>query len=173
VSDAPLLELTSHTDGKNAKVRIYPDRIEWERGKSVSGGKIAAGIMTGGLSLAATGVRSRKGAGTEMIPIHQVTSVTSKRDSMLNDAVSVVTAGNTVDFRVSRAEAQQLTALLLSLISGSHPAQRPAAPVIPAQAPAPTPAPTEDPIARLAGLHAQGILTDEEFAAAKAKALGL
>ncbi len=46
----------------------------------------------------------------------------------------------------------------------------------PAQAPAPTAAP-EDPTAEkineLAQLHASGALTDEEFAAAKAKALGI
>lgn len=45
--------------------------------------------------------------------------------------------------------------------------------------PAPTPAPApaeDDPIAqvqKLAELHQQGILSDEEFAAAKAKALGI
>lgn len=44
-------------------------------------------------------------------------------------------------------------------------------------APTPAPAPAEDdPIAqvqKLAELHKQGILSDEEFAAAKAKALGI
>jgi len=44
-------------------------------------------------------------------------------------------------------------------------------------APAPAPAAPEDPtvaqIQKLAELHAQGILSDEEFAAAKAKALGI
>lgn len=42
-------------------------------------------------------------------------------------------------------------------------------------APAPEPAvdPTVEKINQLAALHAQGILSDEEFAAAKAKALGL
>jgi hypothetical protein len=46
-----------------------------------------------------------------------------------------------------------------------------------APAPAPAPAPAVDPtvekINQLAALHAQGILSDEEFASAKAKALGL
>jgi hypothetical protein len=41
----------------------------------------------------------------------------------------------------------------------------------------PAPAPAEDPtmaqIEKLAELHAQGILSDEEFTAAKAKALGI
>jgi hypothetical protein len=48
----------------------------------------------------------------------------------------------------------------------------------PAPAPAPAPAaPPEDPqmaqLQNLAQLHSQGILSDEEFAAAKAKALGI
>ncbi len=46
-----------------------------------------------------------------------------------------------------------------------------------AAAPAAAPAPAVDPqmeqLQNLANLHAQGILSDEEFAAAKAKALGI
>jgi hypothetical protein len=45
-----------------------------------------------------------------------------------------------------------------------------------AAAAAAPPAPADDPNAQLenlAKLHAQGVLTDEEFAAAKAKALGI
>ena len=45
------------------------------------------------------------------------------------------------------------------------------------QAPPPAAAPPEDDataqLQNLAQLHAQGVLTDEEFAAAKAKALGI
>jgi Short C-terminal domain len=44
------------------------------------------------------------------------------------------------------------------------------------QAPAPPPAPEDDATAQLqnlANLHAQGVLTDEEFAASKAKILGI
>ena len=40
-------------------------------------------------------------------------------------------------------------------------------------APAPEVDPTVDKINQLAALHAQGILSDEEFASAKAKALGI
>jgi Short C-terminal domain len=44
----------------------------------------------------------------------------------------------------------------------------------PAPAPAPPPAdPTVEKISQLAQLHASGALTDEEFAAAKAQALGI
>jgi multidrug resistance efflux pump len=45
-----------------------------------------------------------------------------------------------------------------------------------APAPAPAPAPADDTTAeleRLAQLHQSGVLTDEEFSAAKAKALGI
>ena len=42
-----------------------------------------------------------------------------------------------------------------------------------AQAPAPAPADPNAELQNLANLHAQGVLTDEEFAAAKAKALGI
>ena len=29
----PLMEFTSHIEGRNAKVAIYDDRIEWGRGR--------------------------------------------------------------------------------------------------------------------------------------------
>lgn len=49
-----------------------------------------------------------------------------------------------------------------------------AAPPPPPAAPAPAPAdPTVEKINQLAQLHASGALTDEEFAAAKAQALGI
>ena len=49
------------------------------------------------------------------------------------------------------------------------PPSYPAAP----PAPAPAPDPTVEKISQLAELHASGALTDEEFAAAKAQALGI
>lgn len=113
-----LLEITSHIDGKNAQVRVYPDRIEWERGKSVSAGKLTAGVLTGGMSLLATGVGTRKGAGVEVIPMRSITSVTQRRDTMANDVVSVITAGNTIDMRCSKAEAGRLRQMILDGISG-------------------------------------------------------
>ena len=50
--------------------------------------------------------------------------------------------------------------------------QAAAAPAAPAAAAEPTEDPMEK-VKQLADLHAQGILTDEEFAAAKKKALGI
>ncbi len=55
------------------------------------------------------------------------------------------------------------------------PAPAPAPQAAPPPAPEPAPAPAMDPyeeLKKLGELHAQGILTDEEFAAQKAKILG-
>lgn len=112
---APIHTFTSHTGGKNARVSIYPDRIEWELQRGVSGGKLTAGLMTGGLSLLATGFKNGKSS-SETIPVRQITSVTTRRDGMLNTVVSVVTAGNTVDFRVSHSEAKEVRDTLNKLM---------------------------------------------------------
>jgi hypothetical protein len=60
---------------------------------------------------------------------------------------------------------------------GAQAAANEAAAAPPPEAPPPASGPEEDPtiekINQLAELHASGVLTDEEFAAAKAKALGL
>jgi Short C-terminal domain len=54
------------------------------------------------------------------------------------------------------------------------PPPQPAYPAAPPPAPASAPAdPTVEKISQLAELHASGALTDEEFAAAKAQALGI
>lgn len=119
----PLHTFTSHIGGKNAVVSLYADRIEWTRPRGISSGKITAGVLTMGLSTLATGVRNGK-TGTEMIPIKNVTSVTTQRDGIANSKVSVITSGNTVDFRVSHKEAATMKEALTQLILGSHPAQR-------------------------------------------------
>lgn len=61
--------------------------------------------------------------------------------------------------RISNLEAQQ---------ASYQPAPEPA----PAQAAAAAPSPMLDQLNQLAALHQQGVLTDEEFAAAKAKLFG-
>jgi len=81
-------------------------------------------------------------------------------------ARTAVVAGTAtaVSNRVSRRQAQRWQAQ-----EEREPAPAPSAP-----APAPAPAPVVDPIDRLkqlAELRSQGILTDEEFAAQKAKVL--
>lgn len=176
MTDQPLYTFTSHIAGKNAKVSIHVDRVEWEVARGVSGAKVTAGVLTGGLSMLATGVKNGK-AGTEMIPVKSITSVTTARDGMLNSKVSVITAGNTVDFRVSHAEAKIVKDTLTQLILGGPPtpahAAAEAVQTPPAAPPAPS-APQVDVAAQLqqlAGLRDAGILTEEEFTAKKAELL--
>ena len=116
MAETPIHEFTSHIAGKNAKVRVFQDRIEWERPRGISGGKITAGLMTGGLSLLATGVKSGDGA-SEMIPIRAISSVTTKRDGFSNSKVSVIATCNTIDFRVSHGEAAQIKDTILRLMT--------------------------------------------------------
>lgn len=115
VEAGALLAFKSHIGGKNADVQIFPDRIEWKMARGVSGAKVTAGIMTGGLSMLATGVKNRK-AGTEMIPMKSITGVTTKRDGMINTIVSVASSSSTIGFRVSHKEAEQIRLLLNRLI---------------------------------------------------------
>lgn len=111
---ALLHEFTSHTSGRNARVRIYQDRIEWVQERRLSLVKVSLGVCTCGLSLLATGVHRGK-AVTEMIPARAVSSVTTRRDGVLNTVVSVIAAGNAIDFRVSHAEAETVRSTLASL----------------------------------------------------------
>lgn len=177
MTDNPLYQFTSHIAGKNAKVSIYVDRVEWERPRGVSGAKVTAGIMTFGASMLVTGAKNGKG-GSEMIPVKSISSVTVSRDGMMNSKVSVITSGNTVDFRVSHSEAKTVKDTLTQLIMGGHPAQqqRAAAPAAPpaAPAPAPTAAPAADIAAQLqqlASLRDAGVLTEEEFTTKKMEML--
>jgi len=165
MSPAALLSFTSHVAGKNAKVEIWSDRIEWERPRGVSGGKVLAAGLTLGMTALATGFKNGK-SGTEMIPIRSVSSVTTRRDGMLNTVVSVITTGNTIDFRVSHAEAANVKALLQQLMLGD-PQATPAA--APAQQAAPVDAGAQ--LQQLDSLRQQGILTQAEFDAKKAEIL--
>lgn len=114
----PLLQFTSHIQGKNAVVSVWPDRLEWLQPRGISGAKVTAGIMTAGLSMLATGVKGGK-TGTEMIPVKSISSVTTKKDGFSNTLVSVITSGNTIDFRVSHKEAAELKQVLTRLILSS------------------------------------------------------
>ena len=107
----PLLSFTSHVAGKNARVELYPDRIEWARA-GLSGGKVTAAVFTLGASALATGVRNKE---TEMVPVRSVSSVTSKK-GVANTTVSVIVPGNTIDFRVSHKEAAQFKETLQRLM---------------------------------------------------------
>lgn len=105
---AALMTFTSHIAGKNATVQIHEDRIEWEQQGKVS----AAKVLTGAALVAGV----RKGGSTEMIPIRHITSVTTRKDGLRNHAVSIITAGNSIDMRVSKEEAEQIKATISRLM---------------------------------------------------------
>ncbi len=173
----PIIELESHIDGKNAKVRLWADRLEWERPRGISGGKITAGVMTAGASLLVTGVKGGKDE-HDMVLLRHVTNVTSRKDGLKYYAVDVQTSSgavvNTITFRVSKDEAAQFRGAILTAMQEQE-AKVSAPVVVQAAAPA-APAPAAAPdltaqLQQLASLRDAGVLTDEEFAAKKADIL--
>jgi Short C-terminal domain len=178
----PLMTFKSHVNGKNADVAIYVDRIEWGQAGAVSLTRLAAGTMTVGVSLLKTGIR--KSGASEMMPTKSISSVTMAKDGLRFHKVVVISTGNTVEFRVDKTDGESAKTLLTQLILGTHPTQRPqpsipalAAPAPPAPPAAPLPPPNAAPpgvieqLKELAQLRDAGILTDDEFAAQKAKLL--
>ncbi|MFJ7019496.1 SHOCT domain-containing protein [Streptomyces sp. NPDC101117] len=169
MSSTALMTFKSHIEGKNADVAIYQDRIEWSRPRGMSAKKLTAGLLTGGASLLATGVRSSD-AGTEMIPVRNIASVVTKRDGLMFTKVVVVASGNNIDFRVPHDAAPGIKALLTDLILGRFPGPEQAPAPAPAPAPQAAPTPVEQ-LRQLAELRDAGILSDEEFTTKKAEIL--
>lgn len=57
---APLLNSTSHIEGKNAKVQVWVDRVEWNwQGWMGAGAKAGLAVMTVGISYAARALAAR------------------------------------------------------------------------------------------------------------------
>lgn len=172
IAPPPLLELTSHIAGKNAKVRVWPDRLEWSRkGWMSTGAKAGAAVATAGLSYLATGVRGKNEG--ETIPIRSIVHV-QRVNSRMQDKVIVKSAAGEVEMRVSSSEADRLVSLLTTLIHGSHPSQQAHVPQPVQHAPQPSAVAAPDlagQLQQLAGLRDAGVLTDAEFDAKKAEIL--
>lgn len=98
----PLMQFKSHIAGKNADVRIYPDRIEWAQEKSLT----------------------NRSPSTEMIPVKNISSVQSVRAGMTMYVVNIITTGNTIGVRAPKATADAMRDLVTQLILGNHPAQQ-------------------------------------------------
>jgi Short C-terminal domain len=159
MDEAPLMQFTSHIDGKNAKVSIYSDRIEWGRtGLKVPGGAAGA-VLTGGLTLMATSRRKD----SNMIPIRQIQGVTTHKAGLSYTTVRVTTAGDAVAFRVTKREAEQVKSTILRLMN------QPTQSVVLNQQSGGSIA---DELRKLSELRAAGVLTDAEFNAQKGRLLG-
>ena len=104
-----LMEFTSHISGKNAKVSVYPDRVEWtQQGRVTMTRALGGALLTGSL---------RKGGASEMIPVRAITGVSSKK-GMLTTMVLVSSASGVVEMKCSHAEADQVKSTLLRLMAG-------------------------------------------------------
>lgn len=112
MNDNPLMSFTSHVNGKNAKVSLYGDRIEWTRG-GLSAGKVTAAALTLGASALATGLSNKD---TNMIMLRQVQGVTTKK-GMLNTSVAVAAGAASVVFNCSHKEAADFKANVLALMN--------------------------------------------------------
>jgi len=163
VETAPLLKLTSHTDGKNAKVEIYSDRIEWAQGSgaAAAAGRWSAAYLTVGLSLLKTGVSGKKD--TNVLPIKLIQGVTTRRAGLRYTAVVVATAADSIEFFVSSDEAEQAKSLITRLMIGEPPTPIGATQPLPPP-PVSSQADPAEQLRKLADLHQSGLLTDEEFA---------
>jgi hypothetical protein len=139
--DGVLLLDDSFDDNGYEYLLVFPDRVEY-----IAKGK--PGLLT------------RKGRGTEVIPISRVTSV-STRKTMVFMHVIVTASGQTIEFKSNEWMAPQFKEKILELMNSKDSASSTAAK-------APDPA---DQLAKLADLHKAGVLTDEEFASKKADLL--
>lgn len=110
------MQLTSKIAGKNATVRLYPNRVEWERVGMGAGAKALLGTATLGASLIATGVTQKRES--EMVPLKSVSHVSSKRDGLSNTKVILTTAGGDVELRCSHADAKAFVAQVNTLLLG-------------------------------------------------------
>jgi hypothetical protein len=159
MNEAPLMQFTSHIEGKNAKVSIYPDRIEWSRGGLKVPGGATGALLTGGLTLLATSARKD----SNMIPIKQIQGVSTHKAGLSYTTVRVATAGDTVAFRVTKREAEQVKSTILRLMNQ------------PTQFTAPghgSSGSLADELRKLSELRDAGVLTDAEFRAQKGRLLG-
>jgi Short C-terminal domain len=167
--DEPQMTFTSYIAGNSAGVAIYPDRIEWGR-RGLKGG-VTGLVLSSGLPVLA-GTRKN----TNMIPIRMIQGVTTHRAGFSYTTVKVATAGGVTEFRVTKAQAEQVRQLLLQLMNGSVP--HAATPVPQAHPPGPgqslpsSSASVADELRKLAELRDAGMLSDDELAAQKARLLG-
>ncbi|SCL43394.1 hypothetical protein GA0070615_6436 [Micromonospora aurantiaca] len=121
----PLAQFESHVAGRNARVRIWPDRIEWSKPGRTTVANVLLVILavyTVALSLLIPACRPRfKEQGRQMLAMRAVQSVASQRDG-LHTAVAVVAGATTIAFRVPHGQAEQIETLIRDLVLGNHPA---------------------------------------------------
>jgi len=101
-TSAMLIEALRREDGKNSTVRVYPDRIEWLKEKSIS-------------SL------PRGRSDPPVIPLHTVASVKVRKDGPLFSKVLVRTERNTIVFRMYSPQAVEVRDAIAGLLAEPRP----------------------------------------------------
>lgn len=122
---APLAQFESHVAGRNARVTVWPDRIEWAqpgRTKVANVLLIILAVYTAAISLLFRACRPRFAEqGRQMLAMKAVQSVASQRDG-LHTAVVVSAGANAIAFRVPHGDVARIEQLLRDLVLGTHPA---------------------------------------------------
>ena len=114
MSIQPLMQFKSHIEGRNADVTIWPDRVEWVRLGHRRGLSAKALVSTVGVSALAAGLR--KGSDTNMIPVKAVQGVTTHKGGLGYTVVTLITAGDRIEFRVTKDQAEQVRTTMSRLI---------------------------------------------------------
>ena len=173
------MSFSSDLDDQLATVDIHRDRIEWTYRKRVSAGKVAAAWITGGLSLMETGGVRRGRKGTGMLPIAAITDVElttrpqDKGQYRYAEVLRISWDDQHIEFgRPCLVMTEPTSTTLLSAVALIDDVRngRYSAPVsLPGVQQLATDVTAQ--LSELARLHSSGALSDEEFAAAKARLL--
>ncbi|QDB80015.1 SHOCT domain-containing protein [Georgenia wutianyii] len=103
----------------------------------------------------------RANAGAETIPTSRISSVESRNKGIWS-VLEIHTSGNVVEFKADHASGPYLREVILEQVGGGS--------IVPANT-APGAPDAADQLKKLAALHKDGILTDEEFNTKKAELL--
>lgn len=145
-----VIEALSREEGKNSTVRVFQDRIEWLKEESIS-------------SL------PRPKSDPPVIPLASVRSVKARKDGPLFSKVIVRTDQRTISFRMHSPVAVQVRNTISALLAGE--VVEPIGSTAPA-APKdwePEPGSASEDLQQLQALVADGMLSPEEFEAARAQ----
>lgn len=100
----PLATFKGYKRKGQVEVAIFPNRVEWTFKSHM---RAAARLLGAGADEA------------EMMPIKAISSVTSKRDGIAFEKVSLVATGNTVDFKLAKKDASEAKRLIQQLMLDS------------------------------------------------------
>lgn len=142
-----VIEALSRADGINSTIRIYRDRIEWLLPESISS-------------------VGRPKNQPPVIPLHTVASVRTRKDGPLFSKVLLRTDRDVITFRMYSPQAVEVRDVLADLLAAGPPPLDMASVAAPPSQP---PDDTSDDLRQLESLRDEGMLSAEEFEAARAQ----